>query len=264
MILVSDFLKENPNHMVAVLEASETQCFFLNHYATLPELEAIIPLLSITYLKKIFTASNPIQLEYLVNKINPYTLGAIVKTLSGKLKKRVVELIPNKHINIMNEALSYHDQQLGYYIKSADLVLSLSTPINLVFEEIDKLNFLIEQIIVVDSEYRFYGVVDLISLIKSRKLKNSNLKHAVKKKVMTLKASLPVKEVTLNPAWLSENAIPVVGKSNLFLGVVSKKLLADKIKPYFVKSSQHDIFEEYLFFSEYIWKKIHQNWLGIK
>lgn len=261
-ILVDKYLDNHPEHAARLL-CTVSESAFLKVIQTYPNyLDKIISHMPPTYMAQAFDTYSQSAIKMICNKISANHVACILKLSPQKKQTTILDLLDNKKKKAVKELLDYTPDQIGFYAQSVALVLSENLLINDALNEIDKLNTLDSPIFVVDSNYHLIGSIDLFMLIKKRK-RNGTLQDVTHKNIYPIKASTPLQNIAAHPAWEKTNLIPVVGKTDLFLGVIPQNNLSTNVIANY-DEKELSALNGYILFSEILWNGLQRFWGSIR
>lgn len=262
--LIEGFIDKHTEHAARILESASEEAFLEVIDSAKINLANIIPHISPTYMARVFEKGDPKSIAAICSKLDDNLIATILRYLSEDKLMVIIQSFDPIKMRRIKELIHYNMSQIGYHIENVDLILSINTSIPIAIEAIEALKSYRYPIYVVDENYTPCGTLDLVALLKKRSSQSSTIRQSIKEDSFAFKASTPLENVRSHPAWENNRVIPIVGRSNFFLGVISKNILSAGFRESLPEHVQKNAIDEYIYFSEVLWAGLQKFWGALK
>tara|TARA_R110002110_G_scaffold404606_1_gene623100 strand:- start:116135 stop:116932 length:798 start_codon:yes stop_codon:yes gene_type:complete len=263
-LLVDNFLSRYPEHAARILHSTSEDVFLSFMMSNLECVEKIVSNMSPSYMARAFEQYSSDAIGTICSKISETYIATIFRNVKIEKRNHILDCLEPTKKKLVSELLKYSTKQIGYYLRSTEVVLSenLSAPDAVsVIESLSKLH---SPIYVVDSNYSLKGTLNLFSLLKVRDDSHITIKTIVDKRVRSFKASIPLQNISNHPFWEDNKMIPVVGKTNSFLGIISKDSISRHVEVTKEPKETRSSLNEYIYFSELLWNGLQKFWGSLR
>lgn len=225
--------------------------------------ESMIQSLSPSFMIKLLKSEHKDFFVKLLSMTSSNILVTTIKPLDKSLQLAILEQLSDSNRLKVEELLRYGIEQVGYYLEDYKVVLNENSSVSQALDAIDNLK---ESgiIFVVSKSGEYLGIIDLCGLIKKRHNTTDSIQSLTKKKGLCIKASTPIKNIIHHSAWLRNETIPVLSKTNCLLGVMSRKKIKNQIQKVqdapLTEISSDKIFYAY----DAVWEGLQKFWGAVK
>jgi Mg/Co/Ni transporter MgtE len=263
-ILIEGFIEKHPEHAARILESASKVDFLQIIESSKLNLENIISHISPTYMAHVFEIGESEAIIEICSELDDSLIATILRYVSESKLMIILQSFDAIKMRRIQELIHYNVNQIGYHIENVDLILSINASVQSAIESVETLKSYRYPIYVVDEKYSPCGTLDLVSLLKQRSSQNSTICQLIKKDTFAFKASTPLENVRTHPAWENNRVIPIVGRSNFFLGVVSKNIISAGFRESLPENLNKNAIDEYIYFSEVLWAGLQKFWGALK
>lgn len=258
--LINNFLINHPEHAARIVHSAphETMLSIIQKYPK--HIERLVSNLSPSYVANAFKVFPDAAVNQICSNIRPPYIATILRQLDDNYCHQILNSLDRHPRKAVEELLKYGPSQVGYYLEKTELLLLDNLPVHDAIDMIEQTELLTQPIFVIDNNYRFLGKVDIFSLIKSRKKQDISIRQITNKRVTAFKASTEIQNISNHPEWEKNRSIPVVGRANNFLGVISKVILSTETVEKQSEKTVSTTLDEYIYFSEMLWRILKRFW----
>lgn len=157
----------------------------------------------------------------ILRALNVNILATLLKPLHKAKQKVILSALPSEKRTTIEELIQYDMTEVGYFVEDYGVVLNEKASVAMALMTIENMQTSLP-IFIVSVQGQYLGTLDYAKLIKYRSDENKEIQSLVSTSGFSVKASTPLKNIINHTAWAKNEMIPVVGKTNCLLGVVSK------------------------------------------
>lgn len=169
----------------------------------------------------------------IIESLPVITAASFLRRMDKTKKEEILENSESTVSRLLSQILYHDEDTAGAFMDPQVIVLSSDLNVKEAFERVKKskqqfLNYLY----VTDPEGKLLGVVKLEDLIASES--KENITNVMNSEFPHLYSEVEVQKIADHPGWVDYNALPVLDRSGVFLGVLNhkaiRKLELDKTK----------------------------------
>jgi len=223
--LAHDFLDKHPADCARILEQLpvSTSCSLINSIQ--PRLAAgIVECLVTSYGSECLHTLDKQTSVSLINEMKTPHAARMLRAMSFQNSKNILDNLPLHVKSNIHLSLRYPDQTVGRVMDSNPFSLPESISINDAVKRVKDLHErTLHEIFVVDDDHKLRGTIHVTDLLSASK--SSSLQTIITRDIPYLSTRISLNAAAVHAGWQAFSTLPVVGKDNIFSGVLKSSTL---------------------------------------
>lgn len=261
--LIEQFVNAHPQQAAEVLETCTiSQLLEFSKYID-EDNSAFLSYMSLDKIAILLENTSSGDSVNILNALSDMQVAAIILHMPPGKRKSVLQHASHDRSVRIHQFLEYDDTQVGYYVEKKKLVMHENNTVHQALNAISHASEADLPLYLVDSDYKLVGMVELVKLIKMRDQDTQKLKSIAKTKINYVNGSSMLENILDEKYWEEYRSIAVVGKKNMFLGLISIDIVKKKART--PSQARYDSsMEEYMQFSDMVWGGLNKFWATLK